>query len=238
MKKKLFLVAFLSISIALTAVAQTSTTPEVPKSYKPQPKELLPMPDSMSEGAIFPVLGAFTVTDPEGNESHLTVTRDAENKGIVWVNGLPQGKFKAFLRDAPAIYKIPAQKTLANDEAVATETAAADAAEAETAPATTKKTKSKVISGRSIEEGTLIFDKEANTLFVNIGNKFNEEDPAAAFPQMTAAADVTEEGVAPVEATTAETEAPAKKEKPAKKPVIKGITYSGAKVTETVAATE
>jgi hypothetical protein len=36
---------------------------------------------------------------------------DEQNKGFVWIEGLPQGKIKAMLRKSPATYKIPVQKT-------------------------------------------------------------------------------------------------------------------------------
>ncbi|MGJ7032899.1 hypothetical protein [Niabella hirudinis] len=222
MKKRSLLTFILAIAITLATFAQTST-PEVPRNYKPQPKELLPMPDSITENEIFPVLGAFDLTDPKGTASHVTITRDSENKGIVWVNGLPQGKFKALIKDAPATYKIPAQKALANDDAM--ETTEEDAA--------TTKTKSKVVSGRSIQEGTLIFDKDANTLYLNIGNKYNEEQPAAVFPELNA----TAEDAAAVAEVTDDTAKKSQKAT-AKKPAIKGITYTGTKTDIATSAME
>ncbi|MCD2422751.1 hypothetical protein LQ567_08265 [Niabella pedocola] len=226
MKKRSFLTFFLAIAIAMATIAQTSTTPEVPRNYKPQPKELLPMPDSMTENEIFPVLGSFDLTDKKGTSSHVTITRDGENKGIVWVSGLPQGKFKALIKDAPATYKIPAQKTLANDE---------EAVEATGDDATATKTKSKVVNGRAIQEGTLIFDKDANTLYVNIGNKYNEEQPATVFPEMTVAAD---SAAVASEADMTDDTAKKPKKTTTKKPVIKGITYTGTKTDAPAAAVE
>src|SRR5678815_5921834 len=44
-------------------------------------------------------------------DQKVTVTLDDQNKGYAWVDGLPQGKVKAVLRQSPATYKIPAQKT-------------------------------------------------------------------------------------------------------------------------------
>lgn len=225
MKKRSFLTFILAIAITIVTFAQTST-PEVPRNYKPQPKELLPMPDSLTENEIFPVLGTFDVTDKEGTASHLTITRDEENKGIVWVSGLPQGKFKALIKDAPATYKIPAQKTMANDDAMNT---APEVTEDGTA-----KSKSKVVSGRSIKEGTLIFDKDANTLYVNIGNKYNEEQPAAAFPEMT----VAEDSAALADAAAIDDTASKPKKTTTKKPVIKGTTYTGTKTDVPAAAVE
>lgn len=55
-----------------------------------------------------PVLGSYATTDAATN---LTISVDEQNIGIVWIDGLPQGKVKAFLKKAPATYKIPAQKT-------------------------------------------------------------------------------------------------------------------------------
>lgn len=227
MKRQSLLTAFLAIAITSASFAQTST-PEVPRNYKPAPKELLPMPDSLTENDIFPVLGEFDVTDPKGTESHLVITRDGENKGIVWVSGLPQGKFKALLKDSPATYKIPAQKTLANDEV----TEVVEATE-EATPA--KKTKSKVVTGRSIQEGTMIFDKDAGKIYVNIGNKYNEEEPAKIFPEMI----VVEEEVVADDADLAKKP----KKTTTKKAVVKGTTYTGTKlgaetVTEATEATE
>jgi hypothetical protein len=59
---------------------------------------------------IFPVLGAYESTT-NADAPSVTVALDAQNKGLVWIEGLPQGKIKAMLRKSPAIYKIPAQKT-------------------------------------------------------------------------------------------------------------------------------
>ena len=59
---------------------------------------------------IFPALGAYeSTTNPEAPS--VSVSIDPQNKGLVWIEGLPQGKIKAMLRKSPATYKIPAQKT-------------------------------------------------------------------------------------------------------------------------------
>jgi hypothetical protein len=39
------------------------------------------------------------------------ITLDSANKGMIWVEGLPEGKFKAYLKQSPASYRILAQKT-------------------------------------------------------------------------------------------------------------------------------
>ena len=57
----------------------------------------------------FPVLGSFSGSG--ASSAAVTITLDETNKGIVWVDGLPQGRFKALMKKAPATYKIPAQTT-------------------------------------------------------------------------------------------------------------------------------
>jgi hypothetical protein len=41
----------------------------------------------------------------------VTVTLDSVNKGMIWVEGFPQGKFKAYLKKSPSTYRILAQKS-------------------------------------------------------------------------------------------------------------------------------
>jgi hypothetical protein len=54
-----------------------------------------------------------TTTDVATTEAtpSVTITLDSVNKGIVWVDGLPEGKFKAYLKKSPTTYRILAQKT-------------------------------------------------------------------------------------------------------------------------------
>lgn len=181
--KKIFLLwmAF-SLSVSSAVIAQTSATPEVPRNYKPQARELLPMPGELTDEMIFPVLGKYEYVAEEGEvPANVTITRDPENKGVVWINGLPQGRFKADLKMSPAIYKIPAQKTLMNqseDEVQAAVDSVAEMAEPVAA-------KNKVrYSGKSIKEGTLLYDSASHKLFVNVGAKFNEAEPASVFPEL------------------------------------------------------
>lgn len=102
---------------------------------------------AMTSADIFPVIGQYESTsNPEA--ANVTVTLDESNKGIVWVDGLPQGRVKAMLRKSPGTYKIPSQETA---------------------------------DGKKVAEGTLIFDKETNTLSIAIGKEYNAADPAAVF---------------------------------------------------------
>ena len=51
-----------------------------------------------------------------GYTGNISITLDQENKGLVWVEGLPQGKFKAYLRKSPSTYRILAQKTESGEQ--------------------------------------------------------------------------------------------------------------------------
>jgi hypothetical protein len=56
--------------------------------------------------------GSVSGTTNVSGGNAITVTLDSANKGMVWVEGLPQGKFKAFLKQSPATYRILSQKTV------------------------------------------------------------------------------------------------------------------------------
>jgi len=70
---------------------------------------LVPMPSEITTEQIFPVIGQYQ-SNTNSNDK-ITVTLDDQNKGLAWVDGLPQGKVKAILKKSPATYKIPVQKT-------------------------------------------------------------------------------------------------------------------------------
>ena len=103
------------------------------------------------------MLGVYeTSTNPEAGK--LLITADETNKGIIWVEGLPQGRIKALLTRSPATYKIPAQQNA---------------------------------EGKTVAEGTLIYDKEQNILMapavteeavVNKKSKTKTKKPAAPKP--------------------------------------------------------
>ena len=104
-------------------------------------------PTELKTSDIFPVIGKYE-SATNADAASVTINPDNQNKGIVWIEGLPQGRIKAMLRKSPATYKIPAQKTQ---------------------------------EGKEVAEGTLIFDKETNTLSICIGKPYNTEDPTVAF---------------------------------------------------------
>ena len=156
-------VLFLSASVHAqtdTTTARTMDSSRTPangdkyNNWSPDTYKMQPMPESLTQDKVFPAVGRYDVTDKEGTQSSLTVTLDETNKGMVWVDGLPQGRIKAILRKSPSTYKIPSQ-TIGDD-------------------ATAK-------DAKKIPEGVMIYDKDANLLNVCVGCTFNAEDPAVAF---------------------------------------------------------
>lgn len=104
MKKK-FLAAIAAVVVAASVHAQ-STVDSIEAKYK-----LQPMPAAMTTEEAFPVIGNYQLQNSTAGAGTLTVTLDPSNKGMVWVEGLPQGKIKAYLRQSPATYRILSQKT-------------------------------------------------------------------------------------------------------------------------------
>ena len=132
--------------------------------------KMQPMPEALTTEKIFPVVGKYQLTDKEGAASTVTVALDPSNKGLVWVEGLPQGKIKATFRKSPATYKIPVQPLEGEITAPA-----AEAKDAKTAK------NAKAVKVKELPEGVLIYDKDANVLNVCIGCTYNNDDPATAF---------------------------------------------------------
>ena len=121
---------FLAGAFLLTAVANAqtdTTTRSVPgadttstvitlmdssigKAYVSNPERLQGLTtETLTSAHIFPALGMYKGS---GNSTaDVTVTLDETNKGMVWVDGLPQGRFRALMKKAPSTYKIPAQTT-------------------------------------------------------------------------------------------------------------------------------
>ena len=89
------------------AASAQSTVDSIRAKYK-----LLPMPEPMTIEKTFPVLGAYQLSNATEGSAALNVTLDPANKGIVLVEGLPQGTIKAYLKKAPGTYRIPAQKSV------------------------------------------------------------------------------------------------------------------------------
>lgn len=145
MKNTFFLAT--ALLFASVAVQAQSTADSIKAKYK-----LLPMPEALTVQKSFPVIGTYQLSNALEGSSEVTISLDSANKGIVWIAGLPQGSFKAYLKKAPGTYRILSQKTS---------------------------------TGKQIPEGTLVYDKEANTLNLALG-AYNEADPASVFPIATA----------------------------------------------------
>lgn len=106
MKNTIF--SFLAVLLFCAASAQ-STSDSIASKYK-----LIPMPEALTLERAFPIIGQYQLTGAEAAPA-LTVTIDSINKGIVWVEGLPQGRVKAYLKQSPATYRIMAQKTASGE---------------------------------------------------------------------------------------------------------------------------
>lgn len=148
MKNAIFLVlaAFL---VTVSASAQT-TVDSIRAKYK-----LQPMPEAMTIEKTFPVLGTYRLTNTADTTTAVTVSLDSVNKGMIWVEGLPQGRFKAVLRQSPSTYRVVSQK---------------------------------LEGGKSVPEGTLIFDPATSTLNIALGKAYDDANPAEIFALSTAAA--------------------------------------------------
>lgn len=103
------------LTLAVTAQEPTQPTPPAQKHPNPTVDSILskytlqPMPTPMTTEQIFPVIGQYQSSS--NADQKVTVTLDEQNKGFVWIDGLPEGRVKAVLKSSPATYKIPAQKT-------------------------------------------------------------------------------------------------------------------------------
>lgn len=177
--------SFISLSASAQQTWDAKKNPTVDSITSQYTSKYIAPRAPLTTNDIFPVIGQYESSNTEAPT--LNISLDEQNKGVVWVDGLPQGKIKAMLRKSPAIYKIPAQKTA---------------------------------EGKEVAEGTLIFDKENNTLNIALGKTYLAEDPASVFS---------------TEPITEEVPAKTSKSK-TKKPATKKIwLYSGTKVTaETV----
>jgi hypothetical protein len=102
MKNTIFL--FLAAFFITATVHAQSTVDSIRAKYT-----LQPMPEALTLEKAFPVIGTYHLTSD--SSSTVTVNLDSANKGIVWVEGLPQGKIKAYLKQSPATYRVVAQKT-------------------------------------------------------------------------------------------------------------------------------
>jgi hypothetical protein len=97
-------------------VQPSRTTTDQWNNFNPEKYKQQSMPAALTTEKIFPVIGKYSLTDKNGVASDVSIALDETNKGIVWVDGLPQGRIKAYLKKAPGHYLIPAQKTAEQKE--------------------------------------------------------------------------------------------------------------------------
>lgn len=102
MKNTIFL-AVAGLFFGASAQAQ-STVDSIAAKYK-----LQAMPEALTPEKTFPVVGTYQLSGTD-SASALTISLDPFNKGIIWVEGLPQGKVKAYLKQSPSTYRILSQK--------------------------------------------------------------------------------------------------------------------------------
>jgi len=197
MKKTILIMAGIALSsLLMTAAAQETWDPKknptvdsISAKYKDQ---LVPPREPITTNMIFPVLGQYQ-SSVNTDAASVSISLDPQNKGVVWIEGLPQGKIKAMLRKSPSTYKIPAQKTE---------------------------------DGKDVAEGTLVFDKETNTLNICIGKPYNTADPLLAFAPV-----VEEPVVVETKTKTAKTKVKTKKVAETPKPWM----YAGTKLESATA---
>ncbi|TCJ18665.1 hypothetical protein EPD60_03970 [Flaviaesturariibacter flavus] len=85
---------------------QNSTADSISAKYK-----LLPMPGELTLEKKFPAVGSYQLSGAAEGSTPVTIALDSNSKGTIWVSGLPQGTFKAYLAKSPATYRIVSQKS-------------------------------------------------------------------------------------------------------------------------------
>jgi len=109
--KNIFFLAIVALMFSVSGSAQTTTVDSIAANYK-----LLPMPGPLTIEKTFPVLGTYQFNSGTETSGTISIRLDSSNKGIVWVEGLPEGRVKAYLKKSPATYRIVAQKTEAGTQ--------------------------------------------------------------------------------------------------------------------------
>lgn len=115
MKKTPGIVGTALLSVLTTSVFAQQTwdaqkNPTVDSIAAKYRDKIVSAPVSLTQENIFPVIGRYESTT-NTDAANVTVSIDQQNKGLIWIEGLPQGKIRGLLTKSPATYKIPAQKT-------------------------------------------------------------------------------------------------------------------------------
>lgn len=103
------LLSLLNLTLFAQENWEASRNPTVDSIAAKYKDKLVQAPVPGSVDKIFPVIGQYE-PGVGSDEARVTITLDENNKGVIWVDGLPQGRFRALLAKSPATYKIPAQK--------------------------------------------------------------------------------------------------------------------------------
>lgn len=97
---------FIAALFVTASVKAQSTIDSIASKY-----QLQPMPEALTIEKTFPVIGSYQLTAADGSSQNVTITLDSANQGIIWVEGLPEGRMKAYLRKSPGTYRILPQKS-------------------------------------------------------------------------------------------------------------------------------
>jgi hypothetical protein len=110
-----FVLTLLSVTASAQQTWDAKKNPTVDSISALYRDKIVTAPVPPTREDVFPVIGKY---ESAGNTdaAHISITLDEANKGIAWIDGLPQGRVKAMLRKSPATYKIPAQKTAEGNE--------------------------------------------------------------------------------------------------------------------------
>lgn len=103
MKNAIFL--FIAALFITASVNAQSTVDSIHAKYQMQP-----MPEALTIEKTFPVLGSYQLNTTDGSVQTVTINLDSTNRGVIWVSGLPEGSFKAYLKKSPGTYRIISQK--------------------------------------------------------------------------------------------------------------------------------
>jgi hypothetical protein len=110
-----FVLTLLSVTASAQQTWDAKKNPTVDSISALYRDKIVTAPVPPTREDIFPVIGKYESAS-NADAARISITIDETNKGIAWIDGLPQGRVKAMLRKSPATYKIPAQKTVEGND--------------------------------------------------------------------------------------------------------------------------
>lgn len=111
MKNTIVIMAVIAFFFSAANAQQTwdpKKNPTVDSINAKYADKMLPPRQPVTIDQVFPVIGQYEST-VNMDAANVSIVLDEASRGIIWVNGLPQGKIKAMLKRSPATYRIPAQ---------------------------------------------------------------------------------------------------------------------------------